>query len=340
MVLGYMRLRVSNGAILAHISRSARDASPASILSSGGLGRQMRVAFMMANLACPYVVGFDLVSCGVTTEDGGVYGARRFAFAVVTEYSLSELSGVFDDIGSRLVGEADPDAVLEVLAEQAVARVPGAEYAGITVGGNGHRFVTVAATDDIVLVTDQIQYELGTGPCVDAVLKQTRFNCRDLRTDPRWPQFGQRAAESTGILSMLSLRLYMENDRGLIAGLNAYAHQPGAFDDASETIALLMATHGALAVSNAAARYKARNLERALQTNREIGIAIGVLMAQQKITREQAFDLLRIASQHGHRKLAEIAAQVAETGALPAIPVKRSPANPKAGSPQAGDAVS
>jgi 2-keto-3-deoxy-L-rhamnonate aldolase RhmA len=65
-----------------------------------------------------------------------------------------------------------------------------------------------------------------------------------------------------------------------------------------------------------------------------------VLMAQQKITREQAFDLLRIASQHGHRKLAEIAAQVAETGALPAIPVKRSPANPKAGSPQAGDAVS
>jgi hypothetical protein len=85
---------------------------------------------MVANLACPYVVGFDLVSCGVTTEDGGVDGARRFAFAVVTEYSLSELSGVFDDIGSRLVGEADPDAVLEVLAEQAVARVPGAEYAG------------------------------------------------------------------------------------------------------------------------------------------------------------------------------------------------------------------
>ena len=39
-------------------------------------------------------------------------------------------------------------------------------------------------------------------------------------------------------------------------------------------------------------------------------------MNQHKITRDQAFDLLRIASQHGHRKLAEIATEVADTGVL------------------------
>jgi hypothetical protein len=139
---------------------------------------------------------------------------------------------------------------------------------------------------------------------------------------------------------MFSQRLYMENDHGLIAGLNAYSHQPGAFDEPSEAIGLLMATHGALALSHASAQQKARNLERALKTSREIGIAIGVLMAQHKVARGQAFDLLRIASQHTHRKLAEIAAQVAETGALPTIPRQRAQTKHGRVTPKAGDAVS
>jgi len=268
-------------------------------------------------------VGFDLVSCGLTTEGGGCRGSQPFAIVVVIDFSLSELSGVFDEIGSRLLAADDPDGVLDLLVDLTVQRVPGAEYEGITVGGQDHRFTTVAASDDIVMVTDAIQYELGAGPCVDAVLKQSRFNAGDLRTDPRWPEFGRRAAETTGILSMYSQRLYMENEHGLIAGLNAYSHQPGAFDEPSETIGLLMATHGALALSNSAALRRAHNLERALKSSREIGIAMGVLMAQQKVTRDQAFDLLRIASQHTHRKLAEIAAEIAETGALPSIPRKR-----------------
>lgn len=46
-------------------------------------------------------------------------------------------------------------------------------------------------------------------------------------------------------------------------------------------------------------------------------------MTQHKISREQAFDLLRLASQHTHRKLAEIAYDVADTGALP-LPVEPS----------------
>jgi AmiR/NasT family two-component response regulator len=44
---------------------------------------------------------------------------------------------------------------------------------------------------------------------------------------------------------------------------------------------------------------------------------MGIIMASYKVTREQAFDLLRLASQKSHRKVAEIAAEVADTGALP-----------------------
>jgi AmiR/NasT family two-component response regulator len=48
-------------------------------------------------------------------------------------------------------------------------------------------------------------------------------------------------------------------------------------------------------------------------------------MATYKVTDRQAFDLLRIASQAAHRKLAGIAEDVVETGALdlPELPERR-----------------
>jgi AmiR/NasT family two-component response regulator len=54
----------------------------------------------------------------------------------------------------------------------------------------------------------------------------------------------------------------------------------------------------------------------ALQSNRDIGAALGVLMARMLVTREQAFDLMRIASQRTNRKLRDIAADVLDTGTL------------------------
>jgi hypothetical protein len=51
-------------------------------------------------------------------------------------------------------------------------------------------------------------------------------------------------------------------------------------------------------------------------------MAIGVLMAHHKITEDEAFTLLRLASQALHRKLRDIAAEVAETGILPDLPVR------------------
>jgi len=60
------------------------------------------------------------------------------------------------------------------------------------------------------------------------------------------------------------------------------------------------------------------HLERALQSNREIGVAMGILMAQQRCTREEAFEQLSTASQKLNRRLRDIAEEVGHTGALPA----------------------
>jgi AmiR/NasT family two-component response regulator len=65
------------------------------------------------------------------------------------------------------------------------------------------------------------------------------------------------------------------------------------------------------------------HLTRAVESNREIGVAMGILMANKRQTQEQAFTDLRIASQHLHRKLRDIAAEVIYTGALPDQPALR-----------------
>jgi hypothetical protein len=229
--------------------------------------------------------------------------------------SLTGLATMYSNIGRQLASHSSAQSAFVALTETALQIVPGAEYAGITRGRVG-RFETIAPTDPLVDRIDRIQYRLGSGPCVDAIVADSVFRVGDLRVDPRWPEFGTQAFAATGVLSMLAFRLYVE-DGDLIAALNLYAMAPNAFDETAQTIGMILATHGALAVAGSLARERAEQLQLALASNREIGIAVGVLMTLNKLTRDQAFDVMRMASQRSHRKLAEIAAEIAETGALP-----------------------
>jgi|GEM_PF-1935282 len=78
----------------------------------------------------------------------------------------------------------------------------------------------------------------------------------------------------------------------------------------------LLVEHAISLVQREQLAAKIANLQCALGSNREIGAAMGILMARHQLTAEQAFDLLRRTSQHGHRRIVAIAAEVIETGAL------------------------
>lgn len=64
------------------------------------------------------------------------------------------------------------------------------------------------------------------------------------------------------------------------------------------------------------AECKVMNFERALASNRRIGIAIGILMCQRQVTDEQAFAILKAHSQRGNIKVREVAEAVILTGKL------------------------
>lgn len=225
-----------------------------------------------------------------------------------------ELADLFLALGASGANGLPVEQAMALVTAASVAVVPGAEEAAVTEGRAG-RFRTIASTGLLPTQVDAIQYELMSGPCVDAVVEDTVFRSDDLRTETRWPEFATRAVTETGVISILSFRMFFE-DGDLLAGLNLYATKPAVFDDEAETRGLLLATHGALALAGALRLNKIENLERALNTNREIGIAIGILMARHLATREQAFDLLRVASQNSHRKIVDLARDVVETGDL------------------------
>ena len=128
--------------------------------------------------------------------------------------------------------------------------------------------------------------------------------------------------EEARVTSALSYRLTVLDDPGTTATLNIYSEQSDAFDEASVNTGRMLATHCSWLVSAMLARDRADNLARALQSNREIGVAMGILMQRHRLTREQAIHTLRVASQEANRKLADIATEVADTGTLA---IRRSP---------------
>ena len=221
----------------------------------------------------------------------------------------------FAAIARALQAETTPERTQERVARVAVDAVGGCDHAAISVIGRRGGVQTVAATDDAPARVDAIQYETGQGPGLDAMAGHETCVIDDLCVDGRWPAFSRRAAEETGVRSMLSFRLFVQGDT--IGALNLYSRQPAAFDLRGRVVGTVLAAHAAIALTAAREREHVQHLEDALRSNREIGMAMGVLMGRDGVTEVEAFAALRRASQYLNLKVREVAARVLETGSLP-----------------------
>ena len=224
-----------------------------------------------------------------------------------------ELVELYAEVGERIAGHITTSDALSAVTAVALEVVPGAHHASITRLREGG-FQTLAPTSAVATGADKLQYELGSGPCVDSVVVDRPLLAADLATDVRWPEYGPRVAAEFGVGSMLSMRMVLDDD--IQAGLNLYSDDVGGFTTRSETVALVLTTHGAQAVSRVIARERAANLEKALVNSRRIGMAVGVLMFSRKLTDDQAFALMRIVSQNTNRRMLLVAEDVIETGTL------------------------
>jgi GAF domain-containing protein len=200
---------------------------------------------------------------------------------------------------------------LQGIVAAAVDTVPGAQYAGISEVKGRREINTPASTDELVRASDAAQYKTGQGPCLDAIYVEQTVRVSDMASEDRWPEFAEQAAQ-LGVGSMLSFQLYVVGDN--LGALNLYNREPNGFDDESEHVGLLFASHAAVAMAGA---QRNDQLNRAMGTRDLIGQAKGILMERHKLTAEQAFLLLVRASQATHTKLRDIAEQLTTMGQLP-----------------------
>ena len=231
--------------------------------------------------------------------------------------SVTALATEFVSLNTQLREGAFLDESLQRLVDLAVATLPACDWAAVTSWPTATVPRSLATSDPVASATDQLQYDTGEGPCLEAADEsdtlQAPKRIDDVRSGSRWPTFCAAVAAQTPVRSVLSFHL---GSTPHPTALNLYGRGAKGFDETLDT-AVLFAAHAHVLLAHAVSADRATHLDLALVSSRLVGAAVGILMASLRITDEEAFERLRQASQGLNRKLVDVAEEVKATGELP-----------------------
>jgi hypothetical protein len=149
---------------------------------------------------------------------------------------------------------------------------------------------------------------------------------RDSEAQRQVEQLSARVAANRADIDALQARADAVDHRGDASDVRADASEVRADDDRArigrledrldidEKIIAELQAEGLLRQEETA------HLREALRTSRMIGSAVGIVMANRKVTAEAAFEILVKASKHTNRKLRIIAEDVVRTGDVSELP--------------------
>ena len=234
----------------------------------------------------------------------------------MTEIPLDGLEAGREALRRFLTGEGDLDAMLSAITTLATMTlatmtVPGCDSASITMLRRGEP-VTPVFTDAEAAKLDERQYADGDGPCL-AAIRHRGVEHVSISSDARWPAF-RAAAQACGVRATMSVPLVDEDS--VLGGLNLYSSLCDAFEPEAREVAGAFADQLGVAAANAA-RYAegyelVQQLQRAMESRAVIEQAKGILMRAQRCGPDEAFDILRRASQSQNRKLRAVATDIVE----------------------------
>jgi GAF domain-containing protein len=227
---------------------------------------------------------------------------------LTTEELIEQIAG----LASLLIDEVTVDGALHRVADMAVAVIPTCDAATVSVVTSG-AVATQAATSALAERLDEIQYRDGEGPGLQAIATGASCRIDAMAGETRWPKFVPEAA-GQGLVGVLSLPLVAGND--VVGALNLYSCS-GRFSEEDERLGALFAAQGAIGMTNVQTYLDARRtvdqLRQAVASRDIIGQAKGILMTREECTAEEAFDMLRRASQRLNQKLRDVAEQIVES---------------------------
>jgi GAF domain-containing protein len=241
------------------------------------------------------------------SDDPGRDDARRNRDDV-----LDRISDLFE----LLLLEEPLEQTVERIAHLTCRTIEGCKYGSVT-RPSAQGAYTAVSTSDIASEIDDAQYAAAEGPCLEALRTQQPVRVAPMAAPGPYERF-RAAAVERGVRSSFSLPLAVR-DRP-VGALNLYSEGEHGFDSVGDATATFFADQVAVAISCAELHERTRavigNLEEALGSRDLIGQAKGILMLARGISADDAFTLLRAASQHSNRKLRDIADDVVRTGEL------------------------
>jgi transcriptional regulator with GAF, ATPase, and Fis domain len=215
---------------------------------------------------------------------------------------------------SRLVTAQETlESTVGRIAQLAVLAIDTADECSVSLVTAG-AVKTVAATAEVCNTIDELQAETGEGPCMSSIAEQATFYIPDMAIDTTWPVFSKRAAEATGISSLIGYVLRVGD--GSLGAINVMSRQVDAFDNDAIAAGAVFAAQAGVALANAlthdASERKVEQLEEGIATRQVIGEAVGIVMATRQVTAGDAFEILKTISQHTNVKLREVAVGLVE----------------------------
>lgn len=217
---------------------------------------------------------------------------------------LADPATVLSNLAEILYEHATFDKISAALCVASTMLIPGCSRASLMMFENG-RYVTAASSDPIAASIDALELSLGEGPCLDAIDDETPQLEQDLASRSQWPNLAKEIVRSTPVRSALALRIKTGTAKS--GAMNLFSDERDGFTDESIDAALIVAAFASVLISARMQREEAETLRGGLARSREIGKALGLLMATHNVDDDSAFELLKHASQHTNTKIAELA---------------------------------
>lgn len=223
---------------------------------------------------------------------------------------------VTEDQRTRIIGHLYPAGESELEASRlgrVCAEITGVTGAGLMLMSGDVPRGSVATTDEVSTLIEDLQFSLGEGPCVDAYNLDRPVLEPDLAHPAvvRWVAFTQQAVEA-GVRAIFGFPLQVGTVR--LGAMNLYCDRPGALTVDQHSDALVMADVAAQALlimqANAPPGVLADELERGSNFQYVVHQASGMVAAQLDVSVAQALVRLRGYAFGHNRPLAGVAQDV------------------------------
>ncbi|MBI4899164.1 MAG: GAF and ANTAR domain-containing protein [Actinobacteria bacterium] len=224
---------------------------------------------------------------------------------------IDQLTIAVASMSGLLVSHEAAAAAVEKLAQVARDMVPSAVGAGASLMDDKGSRISTATTDRIAMIADELQYELGQGPCISAWATSSVQRLDDTESDTIWSRWSS-GARDLGIRSVLSAPLVFRGD--VIGALKVYSTSVSAFDEDDERRLVLLSAAAATLLGVAsgpeAPRKLSETLAAALSARNAVETATGILMERHQMDLEAARYRLIELSRTSAEPLADVARSV------------------------------